>query len=141
MYLRYYKDWQWYVALLLAPMFWGLYSDAISPVQLNNVFQPFQGFMLAILIYPVVEEMVFRGLVQEYFSGKQVLQKHFVCLSLANIVTSGLFALSHLASQPVFWALLTFFPSLVFGYFKDRHGRLTPCVVLHSVYNFVFFIY
>jgi len=28
-----------------------------------------------------------------------------------------------------------FFPSLVFGYFKDRTGRLTAPILLHIFYN------
>jgi membrane protease YdiL (CAAX protease family) len=56
-------------------------------------------------------------------------------MSLANWVTSLCFAASHLMWHSGLQALTVVVPSLVFGYFRDRYGRITPSVALHVFYN------
>lgn len=87
----------------------------------------------------LVEELIFRGLIQE---GLNKLFRHRFWIgpiSLANLVTSILFAGAHLFAQPVGWALATFFPSLAFGFVWDRHKSIWACFVLHLSYNLFFF--
>jgi membrane protease YdiL (CAAX protease family) len=45
------------------------------------------------------------------------------------------FATLHGLKQGGVLSWLTFFPSLVFGYCRERYGTLVPCIVLHATYN------
>ena len=93
-----------------------------------------RAYLLPVLLYPVVEEIVFRGLVQELVH-EYISQRVLGPLSIANILTSCLFTGLHFLYHAPLWAALVFFPSLVFGFFKDRSGRLTAPILLHSFYN------
>lgn len=90
-------------------------------------------FLLGILVYPVLEEIVFRGLVQDAIRNR--LAQRLGPLSLANLITSVLFAAAHLLRQPLHWAALVIFPSLVFGFFRERHDTLGTPILLHAFYN------
>jgi len=95
--------------------------------------EPWQ-FLLPVLLYPVIEEIVFRGLIQELVHD-YISPRFFGPISVANLLTSVLFAGLHLLSQPLLWGMLVFFPSLVFGFFKDRHRSLYAPIMLHVFYN------
>jgi membrane protease YdiL (CAAX protease family) len=91
-------------------------------------------FLLPVLFYPVIEEIIFRGLVQELvhdYLSKAALGP----LTVANLLTSVLFTALHFIYHPPLWALLVFFPSLVFGFFKERSGGLKAPILLHAFYN------
>ena len=122
-------------AILVAPVSWLLLYLIIRP-ELNWLWplhEPAR-FLWPVLFFPVVEEILFRGLLQE-FVRDYFTDRSFGLLSVANIVTSLIFAALHLFFQPVLWAALVFFPSLVFGLFKDRSGKLTGPIILHAFYN------
>ena len=91
-------------------------------------------YLLGALLYPVLEEIVFRGLLQE-FVRERISDKSFGPLSIANLLTSLCFTALHFIYHPPLWAALVLFPSLVFGFFKDRTGQLTAPIVLHVFYN------
>ena len=90
--------------------------------------------MLPVLCYPVLEEIVFRGLIQELVSD-YLSRQSLGPLSVANLLTSVLFTALHFLYHPPLWAALVFFPSLVFGFFKDRTRQLTAPIILHIFYN------
>jgi len=130
-------DLQYAVALLFAPVFCFLYIK-IYQEQNNDIFWLFsdiRSLFFLIFLYPIVEELIFRGLIQEYIERKTHKITVFKALSWANIFTSLLFVLMHLAYHSPIWAMLVFFPSLVFGYFKERYEHIIPSIVLHSFYN------
>jgi membrane protease YdiL (CAAX protease family) len=58
---------------------------------------------------------------------------------LANLITSAVFAIAHLYGHSPPWALATFFPSLVFGLFRDRYNSLSAPIALHVFYNAGYF--
>ncbi|HKJ71951.1 MAG TPA: JDVT-CTERM system glutamic-type intramembrane protease [Gammaproteobacteria bacterium] len=87
---------------------------------------------------PILEETAFRGLVQEGLG--RLIRRRWGPLSAANLGTSAVFALLHLPVHPPLWAASVAAPSLVFGYFKDRHGGLGAPVALHVFYNAGFFL-
>ncbi|MEQ8798377.1 MAG: JDVT-CTERM system glutamic-type intramembrane protease [Salinisphaeraceae bacterium] len=93
---------------------------------------------MAILVYPVVEEWLFRGELQPRIGRKLI--RRFGPLSAANLVTSALFTALHLLFHPPGWALAVFLPSLVFGYFRDATGGLAAPMLLHGFYNACFFV-
>ncbi|AOY90322.1 abortive infection protein [Marinobacter salinus] len=84
---------------------------------------------------PIVEELAFRGVVQGWLSGTESGRRRLAGLSLANIIAACLFTGWHLLYRTDVMAWLVFVPALVFGYFRDRHGSLLPCVILHAAYN------
>ena len=66
------------------------------------------------MVYPLLEEIVFRGLVQELVH--EYISAHSLGpLSVANLLTSLLFTGMHFFYHAPVWAALVFLPSLVFG--------------------------
>lgn len=102
---------------------------------------PWRALLWIALIYPVLEEYVFRGGLQAALFRNTQLSRAWLGISLANVATSIVFAAMHLINQPPIWAMLVFFPSLVFGWMRDRYDKLHASIALHVVYNagFVWF--
>lgn len=133
------RDTQFLAALLFAPVVWALLLWWHSPVlDLTWPLRLPVLFLVQALLYPVLEEIVFRGLIQEqaqlYFAKKSIGP-----ISRANIVTSLLFSGMHFYNHAPTWAAAVFLPSLVFGYFKDRYHGLSACILLHIFYNSGYF--
>jgi len=95
-------------------------------------------FLSLVLLYPIVEEIVFRGLLQELLRD-YVSRRSLGPLTIANLLTSVLFAGLHFIYHAPLWAALVFFPSLVFGFFKDRTNHLLAPIILHVFYNAGYF--
>ena len=129
------RDPLFFLALLAGPACWLVLYFILQPVVHWSwpLSEPWR-YLLPALFYPVVEEIVFRGLVQELVH-EYISQRFLGPLSIANLLTSCLFTGLHFLYHAPLWAALVFFPSLVFGFFKDRSGRLTSPVLLHIFYN------
>jgi membrane protease YdiL (CAAX protease family) len=131
---RFYTDWGFLGFLLLPVAIWLIIYYQTGTVAL------FDGWSLiqVVLIYPVIEEIFFRGILQPWIAQrwKQTLFK----LSVANLITSSIFALLHLADHSALWALATFIPSLIFGYSLERYNRLLAPIILHGTYNGGYFL-
>lgn len=117
--------WFW-ILLLIGLLGWFLPRPAWRPTLA----------MLALLV--LAEETVFRFGLQQIMRG-WTKNRGLGVLSLANVLTSAIFAGMHLVHHPPIWALATFFPSLAFGLAWDRYRRIWPCWTLHMAYNMVFF--
>lgn len=87
-----------------------------------------------LLVQPIVEELVFRGLLQGQLLRLGWARKAGP-FTLANLCTTALFVASHFLAQPPAWALATAVPSLLFGHMRERFGSLLPSVILHVIYN------
>jgi hypothetical protein len=84
----------------------------------------------AILVAPLMEEIIFRGILFGIFEAQ-------VGLRFAVLTTAILFGGLHV---PEYWgawnhALLIFFVGLVFSLARGRSGSLAPSVFLHAGYN------
>jgi uncharacterized protein len=101
------------------------------------LIRPWQ-FLLPVLFYPVVEEIVFRGLLQELVRD-HISRRSLGPLTIANLLTSMLFTGLHFIYHAPLWAALVIFPSLVFGFFKDRTNSLPAPIILHVFYNAGYF--
>ena len=88
-----------------------------------------------IVFYPVVEELAFRGVIQEFIASKTKRYPSLFNMTVANIVTSILFVMMHFVHHAPLWALLVFVPSLIFGYFKEQYRHVGASIALHMVYN------
>jgi len=97
-------------------------------------------FLSVALWQPLFEELLFRGVIQGQLLQTMWGRKTWIGLSLANLLTSLLFTLAHLASHSVSWSLLVFVPSLCFGFIRDRFGSVYPAIVLHAFYNAGYFL-
>ena len=131
---QFYSDPTFHI-LLFIPVFIWLFVYKYNP----SISQFEKKYLISvILIIPIIEEVIFRGLLQTWIAKRynQVVGQ----LSLANLITSSIFALLHLFTQPLSMALYTFIPSLIFGYAKDRYKRLMPSIILHSSYNGGYFL-
>jgi len=84
---------------------------------------------------PVLEELLFRGVVQGQLQRYFHSSSNVLGLSRANWITSVLFTSIHFLHHPPLWAASVLFPSLVFGFFRDRHDSVVPSIVLHCIYN------
>lgn len=128
------RDRQFWAALAAAVLFWlGLWLWQQPALQLGWPLAYPLAFLLPALVYPVLEEIVFRGLIQDTL--RQWNPAALGPLSLANLFASLLFSALHFFYHAPLWAALVFLPSLVFGYFKERHNSLAAPVGLHMFYN------
>jgi len=136
MYFHLIKDLQFWIVLLSAfPVWFVLFFTDFQIKGLNESSQFLSDFLFVGLLYPVIEELCFRGFIQTSLRKIPYLSVSLIGLSCANIFTSFLFAALHMFYQPLFMAMLVFIPSLVFGYFRDRYDSVVPAIILHVFYN------
>ncbi|MBS0184296.1 MAG: JDVT-CTERM system CAAX-type protease [Nitrospira sp.] len=114
----------------------GLFT--FQPLPWYAIWSP--AFLSIALWQPLCEELLFRGMVQGHLLQPMARQKTWIGLSTANLLTSFLFSLAHLAGHSVSWSLLVFVPSLCFGFVRDRFGSVYPSIALHAFYNTGYFL-
>ena len=129
----FWKDSQFWLALAAAPVCWLLMTKL--GVARRTQTPAMSSVLLIIVISPVLEEIVFRGGLQDWLQQRRALQYRLGAISRANVLTSLLFAGMHFFRQAPLWAALTFLPSLVFGWAKERHKTLLSPILLHMSYN------
>lgn len=129
----YWQDARFWLALLAGPICWAVLW--LAGMRANLHPPPTAVFLMVAIIYPLLEEIVFRGGVQGALLSRAVFARRWCGLTLANVLTSLLFAAAHLLNQPPVWAALILVPSLVFGWARDRYARITPSIILHMLYN------
>ena len=89
-----------------------------------------------LLLAPLVEEIVFRGGLQEVLDRSAFGRRALVAgVTVGNVVTSAVFAAAHLASSPPWLAAAVFLPSLLLGRVKQLYPSLVPVVLVHAWYN------
>ena len=133
------RDRLFLAALLAGVVTWLILYFLQQPlIQWNWPFVRPWPFLSLVLLYPIVEEIAFRGLLQELLRD-YVSRQSLGPLTIANLLTSVLFAGLHFIYHAPLWAALVFFPSLVFGFFKDRTRRLLAPIILHVFYNAGYF--
>jgi len=125
------------VAILAAPLFIILYLTLFQDqsIDLSTLLSDKRSLFFLILFYPIVEELAFRGVIQEFIASKTRQVHTFFHVSLANVLTSILFVLMHFVHHQPLWALMVFVPSLIFGYFKEQYQSIYPGIFLHIFYN------
>jgi len=123
--------------MVAAPLFVILYGCIFQhqTVDMEYILSDTKSLFFLIVFYPVFEELIFRGVIQEYIATKTGNYPTFGYLTVANIATSLLFVAIHFVHHNPLFAILVFIPSLLFGYFKDQYGRIVPSIVMHMFYN------
>jgi len=141
----YWQQPDFWLACIAAILFWLSYTF-LNFHSLGSIIFPPVGITLffLIFIFPILEEIVFRGLIQEslqqLFANNHIRTLLIWPISSANVLTSLLFSSSHLWAHSILWALATLIPSLIFGYFKDKYQSLQPSIMLHIFYNLGFYL-
>jgi uncharacterized protein len=134
------RDKLFLVAVIAAPLVWfGLYFFLRAPVPSLWFIQSYKAFLLFLLpvfVYPVLEEIAFRGLIQETLFAQNWGKKNWLNFTVANFLTSVLFVAAHFFYHQPLWALSVLIPSLVFGFFRDKYQSVIPGILLHIFYNF-----
>lgn len=99
-----------------------------------------QWLLWMVLVFPLLEEIVFRGVIQGSLLRLARLRRAWLGLSAANGLASMVFVLMHLVYNPPLHALAVLAPSLVLGFFRERYDSVWPPVVLHVVFNLMWFV-
>ncbi len=127
--------------LAALPVWAALYLLSRPSIELSWPLRSPGLFLLLVMLYPVLEEIAFRGFIQGELIRRAMLRQQYIGITRANILTSGLFAAAHLLTHPPAMAVMVFLPSLMFGYFRDRFdGWLLPSILLHIYYNLGYFL-
>ena len=104
----------------------------------NEPFWSWGAALTVLVLAPICEELLFRGVLQEMMSRWLVsIQRSQLWAVLA---VSLLFALLHLTIRRDPFLLLTFFPSLVLGWHYLNRRSLPAVMALHSFYNLTYFL-
>jgi hypothetical protein len=129
-------DWLLGAAFLAAPFYWWVLTLIV-----NSTSEPAESsadtkrLLLLVIVYPILEEIVFRGALQGWVRRKSWGLRHRFGVTTANILTSIVFAAFHLIRRPNIWSAGVILPGLVFGFFRDRYGNLYAPMALHIFYN------
>lgn len=129
------------ICAVAAPLVWTVLTWVV-PVHSISLVQVWSlGFAAVVIWYPLWEELLFRGLLQGELIERGWIRPWVCGLSGANISVSLLFTVFHLWSHSLIWAILVFFPSVVFGYLRDRFDSTAPSILMHMWYNSGYFFF
>lgn len=131
---------------LQSRVWWGLVGAAL-PVWLGlfwwmppaDVWNWPDNPWLLLLVYPVLEELVFRFGLQSWLAERTWGQRQWLGFSIANVVASSVFVLAHCWTHPLLWALAVLPPSLLFGWCYQR-WNIVAAITLHIWYNAGYFM-
>lgn len=131
----FWRDPLFFIALSAGPVFWAMLFafQSVEPDLVWPLRQPMPFIWLAVL-YPLVEEWLFRGMLQDLVHRRMPVWQ-LGPLTHANILTSIAFTALHFINHAPLWAAMVFLPSLLFGFFKDRTGQVAAPMMLHIFYN------
>lgn len=122
-------------AMFAAPLFLLLVTQLVGlPIGFERL-QSIVFVVSAIVVYPVLEEIVFRGILLYKLTTFHAFRFNFAGVTAANAMSSLLFALLHSYIFSDVLALFVFFPSLIFGYFYEKTKSLKVSITLHMFYN------
>lgn len=96
-------------------------------------------WLSCVLLQPVVEEVVFRGVLQGELRRRSWGGSRICRVTAANGVCSIAFTALHFIHHPPLWAASVLAPSLIFGWLRERHGTVAAPIVMHVLYNLEFF--
>ena len=83
----------------------------------------------------MLEEIVFRGLIQNYLSNKTKGWDSFLGITWANWLTTLLFCVTHLVTRSLLVASLVIVPSLLLGALRDRGFSIKALAAIHVYWN------
>jgi len=129
------QDKFFWLSMIAAPFVWLILWGLLGlPLTLTDT-KPVISIGMIILVYPVLEEIVFRGALQGWLLDFKAFRQRIIYLTAANWITSLIFTGMHFINHSPAWAATVIVPSLVFGWARDRYNWIAPSIVLHSFYN------
>ncbi len=133
------------VIIIVFPVFFfanHLYQTLILKHQLRLSFR--EGILSVcvsnLLTAAIPEEVFFRGYIQSQLSKVYNNRGTLGFVTYANLLSSALFALGHFFINPRPERLAVFFPSLLFGYLREKRGNIYPSVAIHWLSNLIMYI-
>ncbi|MBY0378868.1 MAG: CPBP family intramembrane metalloprotease [Burkholderiales bacterium] len=115
--------------LFLGDCFFGDYSKQFQSYYTNTQI------LLLVIISPIFEEIVFRGLIQDF------LVKKIKCKYLAFTSVNLLFVLLHIhKNMGIIYLMFVFICGMIFSVVKYKSSRVLYPIVLHSYYNLLFIL-
>lgn len=136
--LRCYLKYRFILALLAGALFLFVFHG-FMPLFSSSFEFNWRVFLSLVIWQPLIEEMLFRGIIQGQFAKREWGKRSWLSISTANLITSVLFAVIHIINSSPLFALTVIVPSLVFGYFRDYCNSIYPSIILHSAYNAMVF--
>ena len=131
----FYRDREFYLALLAGLLVLSAIYLFI-PVSTSSIHLGQWVVVMTLVIWqPFWEELFFRGIIQGQIYKRSWGQRVRFKISNANMVASIAFTAIHIAYNPNLWSVSVFIPSLVFGYFRERHNAIYSAFALHGIYN------
>lgn len=116
---------------LWAKMFWGAHAFQLASLPPLNLI------LSQVLVIALPEETFFRGYVQTRF--QQVIKPRWrifgAHLGWGWILTSVIFALAHSLISYQWWHFAIFFPSLLFGFLREKTDGLVAPILCHAFSN------
>src|SRR5574340_903575 len=138
---RWLADPRFALALLAGLAFWlALFWLAQAGLDLKPPAYGLAALFSLVLLQPLVEELLFRGLLQGWLAARPWGRRQFGGFTLANLLMALPFTALHFAGHPPLWAAGVLLPALLFGYFRDRHDSVLPAIALHVFYNAGYFL-
>ena len=128
------RDVQFQCALAIAPVVL-LLMNMLTPAWSQGIQGRIAIIFLLVIWQPVIEEILFRGVIQGGLHRLHWARVRLLGFSAANYITSGLFVCAHLVQHSLGWALAVAAPSLLFGHFRERHKQVYSAILLHAFYN------
>ncbi|MFQ5596940.1 MAG: JDVT-CTERM system glutamic-type intramembrane protease [Nitrospiria bacterium] len=130
------RDRAFWIAVLSGPAFWwALTVLGAEQINMGDGSALWPRLLWLAGFYPIVEEGLFRGLLQPLFLQYKTGRARRCGISGANGITTALFVFFHFFFHPPLWAFSVAVPSLIFGGFRDRYQSVVPAILLHSFYN------
>ena len=131
---RCFRDYRFLLAIFAGIFVLWAIHDMLPPF--SSGFEFHWTLWLSLVIWqPVVEEILFRGILQGQLIKTHWGKRAVMRITAANVVTSILFAAIHMVNNSPLFALAVFIPSLLFGYFRDSCNSVYPAIVLHAAFN------
>lgn len=127
------QDWHFWLALVAGIVTVSVLRERLPVLPADVAF----GWLLVSLVLwqPLVEELLFRGILQGQLVNTRWGARSYQGISVANIASSVAFAAIHMVNNPALLSLSVLVPSLLYGYFRDRFTSCIPAIVLHCAYN------
>jgi len=112
------------IGIILPPP--DFYLDLIENVRMENPLALFILFLGGVAVAAVVEEMIFRGFLQQH------LERIWKDITKAVLVTALFFAVIHFN---LWWTIQIYFLGILLGYLAWRTNSVFPSIILHSINN------
>ena len=124
------------ISLLVGVGMWWFFPK----VSTANIIKDPWLLMSLLLFFPLVEELLFRGVIQAALLQRPFLAIRQLGISPANLITSILFVGLHLFNHSPAWALAVLLPSLTLGYMREHYQNLVVPIYLHIFFNATYLI-